>query len=248
MKKRLTILIPTYNRENLIGQTIKNCFLQTFKDFNILIYDDASSDNTLRVIDNIKTRYPDRITYIKGSINKGIGYARNFLMSQLDTELGMWLDSDDLMQPDRIEKCISYLDKNPEIEIAYSNIQRFTESGEIILRKHITIDVNAYDKNSWKSLKSNTACATGFFRSSLKKYKFEISLRLGGEDVLWIWQLLQNNVKIGHINESLYLYRNHENRISKYKKHVSMQDLKAKENAILVEKIKKMQNVKSKMG
>ena len=248
MKKRLTILIPTYNRGDLIKQTIENCFLQTFKDFNILIYDDASSDNTLRVIDNIKTRYPDRITYIKGSINKGIGYARNFLLGQLDTELGMWLDSDDLMQPDRIEKCISYLDKNPEIEIAYSNIQWFTESGEIILRKHITIDVNAYDKNSWNSLKFNTACATGFFRSSLKKYKFEISLRLGGEDVLWIWQLLQNDVKIGHINKSLYLYRNHGDRIGKHKKHASMKSLKEKEDAILAEKIKEIQNVKSKMG
>lgn len=248
MKKRLTILIPTYNRGDLIEETIENCFSQTFKDFNILIYDDASRDNTLHVINDLKIKYPNRITYVKGDVNKGIGHARNFLISRLDTELGMWLDSDDLMKDDRIEKCISYLDKNPEVEIVYSNIQWFTEGKEISFKDHIIIDINKYDKNSWKSLKFNTACATGFFRNSLKRYKFEESLRLGGEDVLWIWQLLQNDVKIGHIDESLYLYRNHQLRIGKQKRHESMQDLKAKEDAILAEKIKEIQNVKSKVG
>lgn len=248
MGPRLTILIPTYNRGDLIRKTIESCFLQTYKDFNILIYDDASSDNTTGIITDLKRKYPNKITYIKGDTNKGIGHARNVLMQKLNTELGMWLDSDDLMVHDRIEKCVSYLDKNPDIEIVYSNIQWFTEDKEITLKDHIEINVNKYDKNSWKSLKFNTACATGFFRSSLKKYKFEDSLRLGGEDVLWIWQLLQHDVKIGHIDESLYLYRNHQLRIGKQKRHESMKDLKAKEDAILAEKIKEIQNVKSKVG
>lgn len=248
MNKRLTILIPTYNRGNLIEKTIESCFLQTYKDFNILIYDDASTDNTQDVIFTLSKKYPNLITYIQGDKNIGIGHARNILINELNTELGMWLDSDDLMKPDRIEKCIHYLDENPDIEIVYSNIQWFTESEEIKLRDHIKIDVNIYDKNIWTSLKFNTACATGFFRNSLQKYTFEESLKLGGEDVLWIWKLLQNNVKIGHINESLYLYRDHQLRIGRQKRHKSMKDLKVKEDVILAKKIKEIQNDKSKMG
>lgn len=245
MDKRLTILIPTYNRGNLIEKTIESCFLQTYKDFNILIYDDASTDNTQDVISTLSKKYPNQIICVKGNENMGIGYARNFLIKALNTELGMWLDSDDLMAADRAEKCISYLDKNIDVEIVYSNIQWFTEAEEIKLRDHIKINVNTYDKNIWTSLKFNTACATGFFRNSLQKYTFEESLKLGGEDVLWIWKLLQNNVKIGHINESLYLYRDHQLRIGKQKRHESLQSLKVKEDAILAEKIKEIQNANS---
>lgn len=242
MDKRLTVLIPTYNRGNLIRKTIESCFLQTYKDFKILIYDDASTDNTKKVISTLSKKYPNQITCVKGNENMGIGYARNFLIKELNTELGMWLDSDDLMTADRAEKCVSYLDKNPDVEIVYSNIQWFTEAEEIKLKDHIKINVSTYDKNIWTSLKFNTACATGFFRNSLQKYTFEESLKLGGEDVLWIWKLLQNNVKIGHINESLYLYRDHQLRIGKQKRHESMQSLKVKEETILVEKIKEIQN------
>lgn len=243
MNTRLTILIPTYNRGHVIEKTIKNCFLQTYKDFKILIYDDGSSDNTDDVIRNLINKYQNKIQYIKGDSNKGIGHARNVLMSKFNTEFGMWLDSDDLMAHDRIEKCISYLENNSDIDIVYSNIRWFTSNNnKIKLKDDIKIDVNKYDKNNWKSLKFNTTCATGFFKNKISKFKFESSLKLGGEDVLWLWRLLQNNVKIGHINEPLYLYRNHENRIGNQKRKDSMKILKKAEDLILSDKIKEFQN------
>lgn len=242
MNTRVTILIPSYNRGYLIEKTIKDCFLQTYKDFNIIIYDDASTDNTEKIVKKLINKYPNKIKYIKGNINKGIGYARNILISKLNTEFGMWLDSDDFMTSDRIEKCISYLDNNNEIDIVYSNIQRFISDGDqIILKSNIIIDVNKYHKDNWNSLKLNTTCATGFFRKKLSKFKFESSLRLGGEDVLWIWNLLQKNIKIGHINESLYLYRNHQNRIGNLKRKPIMKDIKKNEDLILAKKIKEIQ-------
>lgn len=246
MKPRLTILIPTYNRGYLIKSTIENCYSQSYKNFNILIYDDGSDDNTSDIIKNLKLKYSN-ITYVNGRKNMGIGYARNFLLSNMNTEFGMWLDSDDLMKDDRIEKCISYMDKNPQVKIVYSNIQWFNSiNGEINLKNNICIDVNKYDKNSWQSLKYNTACATGFFRESLKKFKFEESLRLGGEDVLWVWDLLQHNIKIGHINESLYFYRNHKNRIGREKRENGNIEMKAIEDSILAEKIKQISKLSIK--
>jgi glycosyltransferase involved in cell wall biosynthesis len=242
MSVRLTILIPTYNRGELISKTIENCFRSSYKNFNIIIYDDASKDNTQAVISSLMKTYPGKIKYFKGDVNKGIGYARNYLINKLNTEYGMWLDSDDLMTPDRIEKCIYYMDSNPTIDIAYSNIQWFSGDHDLILRDHIKIDITKYDKNVWDSLKSNTACATGFFRKSINKFKFEESLKLGGEDVLWIWSLLQHDIKIGHINESLYLYRNHANRIGRQKRQDFMQELKKTEDIILSLKIKEIQD------
>jgi len=245
IKPRLTILIPTYNRGNLIEQTVSNCFNQSYRDFKIIIYDDASNDNTSAMVRKIiNERGKDLIQYYKGDRNRGIGYARNMLLKFLDTEFGMWLDSDDLMTKDRIEKCISYMDKNPDKEIVYSNIQWFTEDKEIRLKDHIKINIEKYTKDNWRSLTYNTACATGFFRNSLKNFKFEESLRLGGEDVLWIWQLLQKDVKIGHIDESLYLYRSHRERIGRLKRDPSLQLIKEREEAILSRKINEIKNAK----
>ena len=245
MRTRLTILIPTYNRADLIVKTVNDCFKQSYTNFSIIIYDDASTDNTERVIKDLIIKYPGKIKYLKGLHNRGIGHARNVLIGELTTEYGMWLDSDDLMTPDRIQKCIQFMDSNPNIDIVYSNIQRFTGGkDDIQLKDHIKIDVTKYNKNVWKSLKYNTACATGFFRKKVTKFKFENELKLGGEDVLWVWELLQNNIKIGHINESLYLYRSHSNRIGMQKRHESMKELKAKEDTILALKIKEIQNKK----
>jgi glycosyltransferase involved in cell wall biosynthesis len=243
---RVTILIPTYNRGHLIGKTIEDCFKQTVVDFKIVIYDDASTDNTNEIVNVYIKKYgKEVIQYYKGGINKGIGHARNVLLKLLDTEFGIWLDSDDLMSKYRIEKCISYMNENQEIDIIYSDIRWFSEGKKISLGNHINIDVTRYNKNDWSSLKFNTACATGFFKSSLSKFKFEESLKLGGEDVLWIWLLLQNDIKIGHIDEYLYLYRNHTERIGKQKRQESMKELKEKEDAILALKIKEIQNDKS---
>jgi glycosyltransferase involved in cell wall biosynthesis len=246
MRPRLTILIPTYNRGNLIEKTIQSCLSQTYQDFNIFIYDDASTDDTPKIAKGLIKKYPNKIKYYRNTSNRGIGYARNVLISNLETEFGVWLDSDDLMVPDRIEKCISYMDNNHNVDVVYSNIQWFTTNeDDINLKGHIEIDVTKYDKNTWHSLKFNTACATGFFRKKVTKFKFETELKLGGEDVLWIWKLLQNDIKIGHINESLYLYRNHTHRIGKQKRQESMKGLKEKEDAILALKIKEIQNDKS---
>ena len=246
MSTRLTILIPTYNRGSLIEKTIQSCLSQTYQDFKIFIYDDASTDDTPNIIKRLIKKYPKRIKYHRSNSNRGIGYARNVLISNLNTEFGMWLDSDDLMVPNRIEKCISYMDNNHNVDVVYSNIQWFTaDKDDINLKDHIKINVTKYDKNNWNSLKFNTACATGFFRKTVSKFRFETDLRLGGEDVLWIWKLLQNDIRIGHINESLYLYRNHTHRIGKQKRQESMKALKEKEDAILALKIREIQNDKS---
>jgi len=233
---RVTILIPTYNRAQLLSETLDNCLLQTYKDFDIIVYDDASTDKTQDVVKQFQNKFPS-LKYIKGSVNKGIGFARHFLLNALENEFGVWLDSDDLMRNDRLQKCINYMDSNKNVDIVYSYIKRFTKNnGNVVLSGELNVDTSRYSKKDYSSLKNNTTCATAFFRSSLKKYEIVDSLRYGSEDVLWLWNLLNNNIKVGQINEPLYYYRSHTGSLTLIKK-IKIEE-KGKEDIILSKKIK----------
>lgn len=240
---KVTILIPTYNRAALISKTIENCFLQTYNDFDILVYDDGSTDNTDTVIKSLQTVYPNRIKYIKSTSNKGIGYSRNMLLKNLNTEYGVWLDSDDLMSSDRLLKCINYLESNIDVDIVFSYITKFHSDNinpNELQKSDIKINVSTYNKNNYRSLHSNTACATGFFRQKLKRYNI-VPLKYGSEDVLWLWQLLNAGINIGQISEPLYFYRSHVKRLGVYKKGI-YKNAKVEEESIIAEKIKEYMN------
>ena len=239
---KITILIPTYNRASLISKTLDNCFHQTCKDFCILIYDDASTDNTSQIIKDFQRKYPNRISYFKGEKNMGIGYSRKKLLEEFNTEFGVWLDSDDYMKISRLEQCLLYMNKHKDVDIVYSYLKRFhEESGEFTpMGSDITLDVTRYDKESYQSLKSNTACATAFFRNKLK-FHDTVPLRYGSEDVLWLWKLLNLNIKVGQISEALYFYRSHNDRIGIKKKNLN-KEAKIPEELIIHEKIKEYRN------
>jgi len=238
---RVTILIPTYNRANLINRTIENCFEQTFKKFKIIIYDDGSTDDTAIIIKKLQIKYPNRIKYIKGKINNGVGFSRNILLKNLTTEYGVWLDSDDIMDSNRLYKCIKYMNRHKDVSIVYSYISRFTEIDGIFTTKgsEIKLDTSKFDKTDYNSLKSNTTCATAFFRNTIKNVEIEL-LRYGSEDVLWLWKILNMNIKVGQISESLYFYRVHNDRLGIEKR--TKTEKKRLEDIIIFEKINEYRN------
>ena len=103
---KVSIIIPTYNRENIIGKTLKNLLQQTYSDIEIIVVDDGSSDNTLDVVSGFKE---SRIKYIKHSENKGACAARNTGIRAAVGEYIMLNDSDDLSSTDRVEKQLNAL-------------------------------------------------------------------------------------------------------------------------------------------
>ena len=70
----VSVIIPTYNRANLVGEAIKSVLKQTYQDFEIIIVDDGSTDNTKEVIRDFKDK---RVNYVKYKKNKGVLLARN---------------------------------------------------------------------------------------------------------------------------------------------------------------------------
>lgn len=234
-KSTIAVLIPTFNRATLIVDAVNSCLTQSIPPDKIIIYDDGSTDNTPHVIHELQ-KSTEIITYIRGDTNNGIGYARNKLLENVDTDYACWLDSDDLMHEERIRESLGII---LGLDVVYCNISHITKNNSTIVHtnKHI-IDIKRYDKNNFHSLKNNTACATAFFTASVAKEKFVDELTLGAEDVLWLWKLLQKDYHIGHIPQKLYFYRSHEDRIGNNKKKQSNIAKKESENIIINKYIK----------
>lgn len=225
--KLVSILIPAYNRAQYIETAIESALSQSYKNIEVIIYDDGSTDNTINVLSKYEGN--KKIIIIKNNNNKGVGYARNKLLANASGDYLCWLDSDDIMHKDRINILLEEIQAN-DSDIIYSKIQWFSGTSKISYGDFITADVSKYDKNDWGSLHSNTVCATGFFKRDLIKYKFVEDLLLGGEDVLWLWSILQDDVKISYSNKCLYFYRRHNDRIGNIKRKEENIELKKNEN------------------
>lgn len=110
---RISILMPTYNKAGIIGETIRSILDQTFTDFEFLICDDGSPDHTLEVLASFDD---PRIRILKNETNQGIGYTRNKLIDAACGEFLAFMDHDDICLPEKYRIQIEYMDAHPECD------------------------------------------------------------------------------------------------------------------------------------
>ena len=127
----VSVIIPTYNRANLVDKAIKSVLSQTYQDFEIIVIDDGSTDNTEEIIRGFKDK---RVKYIKKyKKNRGISATRNIGIKVARGKYIASLDSDDEWLPDKLDKQIKILqDGPPELGVVYSNSCYIDESGKNI--------------------------------------------------------------------------------------------------------------------
>lgn len=109
MNDLVSIITPSYNTGKFIGKTIESVLSQTYTNWEMIIVDDCSSDNT----DEIVATYKDsRIRYFKNKKNSGAAVSRNFALREAKGKWIAFLDSDDLWLPEKLEKQIAFMEKN----------------------------------------------------------------------------------------------------------------------------------------
>lgn len=141
----VSIVMPTYNRAHLIGESIQSVLDQTFQDFELIIVDDGSSDDTEAVV----KRFNDpRIRYIYQQ-NKGQSGATNTGIRNARGKYIAFLDSDDLWVPELLEVEVAILDAKPDIGLVYAKAQAMDEKGNPKPRIR-----GAYEKYPGETLKS----------------------------------------------------------------------------------------------
>ena len=114
--KRVSIVIPVYNVERYLAKCLDSLLMQTNKDFKVIIVNDGSPDNCQDIIDDYVKEYPDFIQgYIKE--NGGLSDARNYGMQYVDTEFVLFIDSDDFVEPDLVEKVLGEVDETVDMVV-----------------------------------------------------------------------------------------------------------------------------------
>lgn len=125
----VTVGIPAYNAERFIGLAIKSVLAQTFTDFELIITDDGSTDDTVAIAHSFSD---PRITVIADGENHGISYRLNQQINLARGKYFVRMDADDIMMPDRIEKQVRYLEAHPNVAIVSGQAIIIDEQNRII--------------------------------------------------------------------------------------------------------------------
>ncbi len=130
IREMISIIIPTYNRGSRVKIAIESALSQTYKDFEIIVVDDGSTDNTREILNP----YKDHIRYFYQE-NRGVASARNKGIRESRGEFIAFLDSDDYWLPEKLEMQADYFKTHPDVSMVYSrHWKKFEQTGEKELR------------------------------------------------------------------------------------------------------------------
>ena len=126
MSKLVSIIIPTYNRAYLIGETLESILAQNYKIWECIIVDDGSNDNTATLIDEY-VKKDNRFQYHQRPVDriKGANACRNYGFELSKGEYIKWFDSDDIMHPDFLQKQVLVLEQNVELDFCACFAKKF---------------------------------------------------------------------------------------------------------------------------
>lgn len=116
MQPKLSVIIASYNHQDYIAETLRSLERQTFRDFEIIIVDDGSTDKTVEVARNTRSR-----AQIYTQENQGVVAARNRGMNLAKGKYICFVDSDDVVLPERFAKQVALLDSNAELGLVYAD-------------------------------------------------------------------------------------------------------------------------------
>ena len=128
---KVSVIIPTYNRSSVLSRAIDSVLRQSDRDFELIVVDDGSTDNTKNLIE----QYSDQITYIYQD-NEGVSAARNLGLKHATGEWVAFLDSDDEWKKKKLEKQIAFIEKNPLFQWSHGN-EKWLRNGKHLNQKKI---------------------------------------------------------------------------------------------------------------
>jgi len=203
LDKKVSIIIPCYNQENFVADAIDSALKQTYPNIEIVCYNDGSSDNSAKVINEYAQKF-NNIIFIDNKENKGVVYGRNNAINSSSGEYILPLDADDKIEPTYVEKAVKVLNENPKIGIVYCKARLFgNKTGEWKLPE--------YDKKEIV-YRNCIFCSALFRKTDFEKvggYKEYMNKGLEDWD-LWL-SFIENDYEVFRIDEILFNYRKLDN-------------------------------------
>ncbi|WP_312258242.1 glycosyltransferase family 2 protein [Romboutsia ilealis] len=197
----VSIITPVYNAERFLSDTIKSVQNQTYKNWEILLIDDCSKDNSAQIIKEFQ-KYDNRIKYIKLKKNSGASVSRNEGIRNAKGRFIAFVDSDDIWKPEKLEIQIKYMLKE-NLGFTFTSYRYMKENGELTNKI-----AKAPSKINYNGLLKNTiiGCSTVVIDKDIVDY-FEMPLVRRGQDTATWLQILRKEKYAYGIEQDLVNYR-----------------------------------------
>ena len=205
----ISVIIPLYNKRDKIRRTILSVLNQTYKDFEVIVIDDGSNDDSLLSIQDI---HDSRIS-IYHQKNHGVSRSRNFGIAKAKGQFIVFLDADDEWEPDFLENMISLANSYPECNLFASNYKfRDNQGRESIAKiRRLNLNGSCWDIDCYFNVAANShpplCIGNTMIRSSAlsnSSYYFDENVQ-HGEDLIF-WAKLTVNNRIAYTKDVLMTY------------------------------------------
>ncbi|MTT32162.1 glycosyltransferase [Terrilactibacillus sp. BCM23-1] len=203
---KISVIIPTYNREKLLYGAINSLKDQTYNNIEIIIVDDCSNDNTEQMVMEEKLK-DHRIVYVKHNKNMGAPQARNTGISKSTGEFIAFLDSDDQWLPSKLEKQMKIFQKKKKVGVVYTGIINVSNNG---IRNKTTPKFNGQILNELLIRNCVGTTSTVMIRKNLlvKTGGFDSNLPSCQDWDLWVRLAQISNFDF--VDESLVVFNEHD--------------------------------------
>ena len=223
-KQLITIIMATYNRAHFIVGTLQSIQNQTYKNFECLIIDDGSTDNTSTVVKDFFKK-DNRFLYYRrhDSYPKGLSGSRNYglaLARIRKAQFIQFFDDDDIMHPQKIELHLKEFDSDPDLQMSTCLYRKFHDfvTIEFDLNKANDLSCKIESSNLFKDFlfsKINLNSLGPIWKASvLFTYAFDESLSTGEERDLYLRIFFKEKIKYKAIDKVLFWYRKHSDSIT----------------------------------
>jgi glycosyltransferase involved in cell wall biosynthesis len=215
MQPFISVVIPTYNSENFITKTLETVFSQTYNNYEVIVSDDGSADNTIGVVKSFFLKYPFINNALLTNKHKGPGAARNKGIEIASGDWVAFLDSDDLWNHDKLERVVRYILNNECVDLVCHGQIAIEGPKETLMvpskyfNNKIDPFLSMYRESclytSAMTVKKSILYQAGLFDNILPSAQdYDLWLRLG----------MINNIKMGFIEDPLSTHINREGNIS----------------------------------
>lgn len=214
-----------YNCAQYLPEAIDSILAQTYTNWELILCDDASTDNTYQVAKEYAERYPEKIILIQNERNSKLSFSLNHCLQYATGEYVARMDGDDTCAPERFEKQVAYLKAHPEYQVVGTDMQHFNEKSGLA-----DVVASAKDPDYW-TLRRRIP----YHHATIMTYKYVYD-KVGGYTVsprtvraqdydLW-FRFYHEGFQGNNIHESLYFMREDENAIRRRSNKVRWNALK----------------------
>lgn len=215
--------MPAYNQESLIGEAIESVVNQTYDNWELIIGDDCSVDNTYQVASEYQNRYPDKIKLFRNEMNLGITGNSNEILKRCNGLYIAFSAGDDLFLPEKIERQVQVFTENPNVILIHHDVEAFDhETGRVLGRANLGSGwVNDLTGASCEVAKKVVERGGGIAGLSvlLKKDVLPACGYRNGytnsDFLFWVESLMESEGEVVFLDLNYARYRHHENNITK---------------------------------